>query len=269
MNQLGFIKVSRKAFRDAWWIEPREFSRFEAWLDCIQMAQWKPGTVEGIRLERGEFFASMRGLANRWQWGLQRVRTFVSATQQATRLKTQRETQQGNVYLIVNYDSYQGASNESNTADNTIKSTPASTRKEEEQIKKNYIGSEFDEAWAIYPKRLGGNPKRRAEAAWSARIREGVDPAAMLDGVRRYAAYCVAERKAGTPYVQQAATFFGPGGSFEDEWSTGRAQSTGPILTAAGNPILSIHEFREQQQRELEEINQRRIARGEAPIAVA
>lgn len=268
MNHLGFIKVSRRVFSDDMWLEPREFSRFEAWLDCIQMAQWKPGVVDGVKLERGEFLASIRGLEERWKWSFQRVRTFLRTTHQTTRLKTQRETQHGTVYLVVKYDAYQGGAREDNTADNTAKDTATQPRKEEEQNKKNYLG-EFAAAWAMYPHRSGGNPKNRAEQAWSARIREGVAAAVMLDGVRRYAAYCEAEGKIGTPYVQQASTFLGKSRGFEESWATSRAASGGPILSAAGNPILSIAELREQKRRDYEEVNRLRVARGEAPVAIA
>lgn len=85
----------------------------------------------------------------------------------------------------------------------------------------------FDEAWKAYPQRPG-NPRGSAFRAWSARIKEGVSPEAMLAGVRAYAAHC---RREGTEprYIKMAATFFGPGkhweadygvtGSLEDGWN--------------------------------------------------
>ncbi|MCV3031336.1 DNA-binding protein, partial [Escherichia coli] len=47
---------------------------------------------------------------------------------------------------------------------------------------------EFEQAWQEYPKRAGGNSKSAAFKAWKARLREGIKPEAMLDGVKRYAA---------------------------------------------------------------------------------
>lgn len=77
--------------------------------------------------------------------------------------------------------------------------------------------ADFLLAWAEYPKRPG-NSKADALKAWSARIKEGCDPAAMLDGVRRYAAFVTAS---GTEprFVKMAATFFGPGKHFEADYS--------------------------------------------------
>ncbi|WP_240656186.1 helix-turn-helix domain-containing protein [Pantoea dispersa] len=83
---------------------------------------------------------------------------------------------------------------------------------------------EFETAWQAYPKRSGGNPKPSAWKAWSARIREGVKPADMLAGVQRYAGYITATGKAGTEYVKQAATFFGPDHHFTESWTTSPSQ---------------------------------------------
>lgn len=77
---------------------------------------------------------------------------------------------------------------------------------------------EFEEAWEAYPKRAGGNPKPAAFRAWSARLKDGFTTAAMVEGVRRYAAYSRAVGKVGSEYVKQAATFFGPDHHFEEAW---------------------------------------------------
>ncbi|EFB2913808.1 DUF1983 domain-containing protein [Escherichia coli] len=50
----------------------------------------------------------------------------------------------------------------------------------------------FEQVWREYPLRAGANPKKSAFSAWKARLREGVPPEAMLDGVRRYARYLAA-----------------------------------------------------------------------------
>ncbi|EFH3516504.1 GntR family transcriptional regulator, partial [Escherichia coli] len=68
---------------------------------------------------------------------------------------------------------------------------------------------EFEQAWQEYPKRAGGNSKSAAFKAWKARLREGIKPETMLDGVRRYAAWVRATGNTGTQFVKQAATFFG------------------------------------------------------------
>jgi hypothetical protein len=78
--------------------------------------------------------------------------------------------------------------------------------------------SGFAEFWTAYPKRAGGNPKRRAFGAWQARRREGIPVSDLVAGLTRYAAYLAHEGKIGTEYVLQAATFLGPDRRYEDPW---------------------------------------------------
>jgi hypothetical protein len=77
----------------------------------------------------------------------------------------------------------------------------------------------FERLWAIYPNRAGSDPKKRAFAAWQARLQEGADPQSILDGARAYARFCSVTGKLNTEYVQQAATFLGEDRHFEQPWS--------------------------------------------------
>ncbi|EFE8234039.1 helix-turn-helix domain-containing protein [Escherichia coli] len=86
---------------------------------------------------------------------------------------------------------------------------------------------EFEQAWQEYPKRAGGNSKSAAFKAWKARLREGIKPETMLDGVRRYAAWVRATGNTGTQFVKQAATFFGSDRHFEDFWQQPAAPGGG------------------------------------------
>nr|WP_281959208.1 helix-turn-helix domain-containing protein [Enterobacter mori] len=87
---------------------------------------------------------------------------------------------------------------------------------------------EFENAWAAYPRRAGGQDKAGAFKAWSARIREGVSIQAMLDGTRRYADFIVATGAVGTQYVKQAKTFYGPSNFFLEAWGKPELQRARP-----------------------------------------
>lgn len=76
----------------------------------------------------------------------------------------------------------------------------------------------FERAWRNYPKRAGGNSKKEALKAWTARVQSGVDPAELAAGVERYARYIRATGKEGTEYVKQASTFFGPNEHWKESW---------------------------------------------------
>ncbi|ESM38467.1 helix-turn-helix domain-containing protein [Klebsiella pneumoniae] len=92
---------------------------------------------------------------------------------------------------------------------------------------------EFETAWQDYPKRAGGNSKAAAWKAWKARLKDGVKPEVMLAGVKRYAAYVRATGSAGTQYVKQAASFFGPDRHFEESWQAPSAPGGGHNGTIA------------------------------------
>ncbi|MGH7649941.1 MAG: hypothetical protein ACREND_17660 [Gemmatimonadaceae bacterium] len=78
--------------------------------------------------------------------------------------------------------------------------------------------SGFAAVWAIYPHRAGGNPRPPALRAYRARIAEGVTHDDLLDGVRRYAAYCEATGRIGTEFVKMTATFFGRDRHYAEKW---------------------------------------------------
>lgn len=79
--------------------------------------------------------------------------------------------------------------------------------------------AEFEQAWSCYPKRAGGNSKKDAFKAWSARIKQGVTADVLSDGVKRYAAFLQATGRIGTEYVKQASSFFGPGEHYAADWT--------------------------------------------------
>lgn len=80
--------------------------------------------------------------------------------------------------------------------------------------------AEFEEAWSEYPKRPGAS-KAATWKAWQARIKAKVSPEVMVEGARRYAAYCKAERTE-PQFIKQPATFFGPGEHYEADWASTR-----------------------------------------------
>jgi hypothetical protein len=71
----------------------------------------------------------------------------------------------------------------------------------------------------VYPPRAGDQRWRDALRAAHARRAEGHTPDEMIAGARRYAAFVKATGKANTEFVQQAATFLGPGKPFLNPWN--------------------------------------------------
>lgn len=90
----------------------------------------------------------------------------------------------------------------------------------------------FEEAWQEYPKRGGSNPKDKAAKAWNARVKEGVPEDELLAAVKRYKAYCVANRMLNTRYVAMTATFFGTDGRYKEDYRIENKNSTSFDRTA-------------------------------------
>ena len=95
---------------------------------------------------------------------------------------------------------------------------------------------DFDAAWALYPKRAGGNSRKDALKAWHARIAESVLSADLSAGVQRYAAYCMSLDKVNTEFVMQGQRFFGPSEQWKQEWAIpARASPNGHMSSGVSN----------------------------------
>jgi len=80
----GYIRLFRKFFDSKIWKTKRVYSFAEAWIDLIRMARWKdePQKMFDDRgeyvLERGDVYASLRFLGERWRWSTTKVNRFLS-----------------------------------------------------------------------------------------------------------------------------------------------------------------------------------------------
>lgn len=78
---------------------------------------------------------------------------------------------------------------------------------------------DFEQLWAIYPKRSGGNPKPKAYKAFTARLKEKVLYSDLQAGLLRYYNFCKQTGILNTAFVMQAATFFGVNNeAWTEEW---------------------------------------------------
>ena len=84
MEKKGWFRVYRTAFSedDRLWSEKRERTKWEAWMDLINMAAFKDHEVlyDGslITVERGQVPTSERNLAARWEWSRGKIRRFLT-----------------------------------------------------------------------------------------------------------------------------------------------------------------------------------------------
>lgn len=106
----GWIPAHRRIYEPGHWLAPSQRDpscRRDAWLDLCQMATHQPReTPKSGVLDPGELVASLRTLGKRWMWSKDRVKRFVSELEVRTAIETLRETPDGTVYRVVNYETY-------------------------------------------------------------------------------------------------------------------------------------------------------------------
>lgn len=96
----------------------------------------------------------------------------------------------------------------------------------------------FSQAWNAYPKRPGAS-RRNALKAWEARIKAGVLPSALIDGVEKYARYCEA-MQIEPKFIKSPETFFGPGEHYLSDWTPAQGSAHGKNGGGRGERISSV-----------------------------
>jgi len=226
----GYIRIARKSFAAGFWTESRVFSRWEAWVDLIQMAgfrdrKWMLPDGRDLFLARAETPPiSIRFLAKRWGWSKQRADSFVRVLRRNGQIVGQQKPHQGYTYLIVNYDTYQGQPD----SDEDSPKTEPRQRQDSARTKTNTGNTskkvktymdDFEHFWKLYPRRTGGNPKAQASTTYAARRKEGVGAGEILKGLRAYVEHLKRERRIGSEFVKQAKSWLSPAyRGWEQDW---------------------------------------------------
>ncbi len=106
----GKFFIDRDLLHHEMWLSEK-FSRGQAWLDLLGLANWKPGMirVRGIRidLERGDVGWSQRELMKRWRWSQDKFKRFMKELESDGRVVFKPIQRVYTVIQICNYDLYQ------------------------------------------------------------------------------------------------------------------------------------------------------------------
>lgn len=105
----GWICLHRQ-IRDHWLFqEKRIFSRFEAWVDLVMMANHKDSVFplgnELITVQRGDVVTSEVKLMERWRWSKTKLRAFLM-TCERHKMITKKSDRKKTTITIVNYSVY-------------------------------------------------------------------------------------------------------------------------------------------------------------------
>lgn len=129
------MKLYRKISDNQLWLsEP--FTRGQAWVDLVMIAQHKPGAIRKrgiiIKLPVGSIGYSQIALAERWKWSRGKVIRFLKELETEQQI-VQQKSRVTTLIHIVNYKEYQQGS----TTDSTTNSTTNGQQTVQEQALKN------------------------------------------------------------------------------------------------------------------------------------
>ena len=227
----GYIKIWRKISDSGLF---QLHGAFVMFVYMLTEATHKPTRFGTVDLQRGQLCTGRHKLAAAIGLTEQKARTCLDHLHELEMI-TSESTNKYTIYTIVNYNNYQGFELEQpadqptdnqqvtnkqptdNQQVTTIQTHKHINTKEHKKESTAEYSAEFLQAWSEYPRRSGEN-KKEAFKAWGARLKAGVLPEKMIDGARRYCAYCKTQ---GTEdrFIKQAVTFFGVSEHFNSQWN--------------------------------------------------
>ncbi len=116
----GWIKLHRQIWDHWLYQEKRSFSRYEAWLDILLMANHSDNRVllgsELIEVERGSFITSELKLMDRWGWSKKKLRTFLELLEKEGMIQKKSDRKKTTI-KVLNYGLYQGSGDHGETTE--------------------------------------------------------------------------------------------------------------------------------------------------------
>jgi len=204
------------------------FTAREAWEWLIAEAYWREGRTRAGKfvatLQRGQLCASVRYLADCWQWEKSKAERFLKRLKTETMIETRSETGI-NVITICNYEKYQSFAGDGETANETRRETvPRQQRDKKEINQEDYTikdseesfslfseqaappaprkksndppySPEFEAFWQAYPRHNGN--KKQAFKSYQQQIKKGVTHDRIIGAVRSYSAFIGAKMDGG------------------------------------------------------------------------
>lgn len=106
----NFIPINRKLFTHYLWEEKRIYSKFEAWLDLLQMVSFKGNNknmINGLlcKWDKGQFPISISFVCKRWGWREKKVRNFLKLLETDGMIEL-KKTPKWTMLTVCKYDSY-------------------------------------------------------------------------------------------------------------------------------------------------------------------
>lgn len=107
----GFVKIDRSLLTSNIWIGTGEkFTKGQAWVDLILLAEYEDNEYNGYARHRGEVHRSIRWLANRWGWSPNKVDRFLRELER-NRMCDKKRTPNGTAISLAKYRVFQDTRN--------------------------------------------------------------------------------------------------------------------------------------------------------------
>lgn len=134
MDSKGWIKLDRKLLDHPLW-EDKPFSKGQAWIDILFLAEWKARYVmvggRRRKAKAGQCWTTLSTLADRWGWSKEKVRRFLQSLERDA-IVSLFVTADGTRLTVEKWGKYQHAVSDSETADETATVFPTNNIKKEE-----------------------------------------------------------------------------------------------------------------------------------------
>lgn len=135
---MAYIRINRKLFDHFLWKENRIFSKAEAWIDLIQLTSYTVDNekiINGVLVKwgRGEYPVSYSFLCKRWNWSIQKCRTYIGLLLNSG-LLTKKTTNVTTIIKLCKYDLYNPISQADTQSDNK---RPTSDQQEDNKYNKD------------------------------------------------------------------------------------------------------------------------------------
>lgn len=106
----NFIPINRNLFEHYLWKENRKYSKFEAWLDLLQLVSFEDGNEKLIssvlcKWNRGQYPVSINFLCVRWGWKSKTVRNYLLLLQKEQMIELKRAAK-WTMLTICKYEEY-------------------------------------------------------------------------------------------------------------------------------------------------------------------
>lgn len=132
----GYIKLYRSIQDNPKWLA-EEFSRQQAWIDLLLLANHKPTVVyiagHRIDVQRGELAWSAVNLAKRWRWSKSKFWRFMDELERDCQT-THRNAVLTTVISIVNYERYQSCDTPNESPNESPNDTPSESPSDTQTI---------------------------------------------------------------------------------------------------------------------------------------